>query len=56
MQDNALVLTVGDVKQYPYCPRIVYYTYLSPLRSRPTTYKMREGTLEHERTDRSAWA
>ncbi|MBI1884779.1 MAG: CRISPR-associated protein Cas4 [Chloroflexi bacterium] len=44
------MLTVSDVKQYPYCPRIVYYTYLLPLRARPTTYKMLEGKLEHERT------
>ena len=44
-----LTLTVSDVKQYPYCPRIVYYTYILPLRARPTTYKMVEGKLEHER-------
>jgi len=44
------MLTVSDVKQYPYCPRIVYYTYLLPLRARPITYKMAEGKLEHERT------
>lgn len=44
------MLTVSDVKQYPYCPRIVYYTYLLPLRARPTTYKMAEGKLEHDRT------
>lgn len=41
---------MGDVKQYPYCPRIVYYSYLLPLRARPGTYKMAEGKLEHERT------
>ncbi len=43
------MLTVSDVKQYPYCPRIVYYTYLLPVKARPTTYKMYEGKLEHER-------
>ncbi len=39
------------MKQYPYCPRIVYYTYLLPLRARPTTYKMQEGKLAHERIE-----
>lgn len=47
--DAPLTLTVSDVKQYPYCPRIVYYSYLLPVRARPTTYKMQEGALEHER-------
>lgn len=46
---SPLFLTVSDVKQYPYCPRIVYYSYLLPLRARPATYKMAEGKLEHER-------
>ncbi len=49
--NSPLFLTVSDVKQYPYCPRIVYYTYLLPLRARPTTYKMAEGRLEHERLE-----
>lgn len=47
--DGPLTLTVSDVKQYPYCPRIVYYSYLLPVRARPTTYKMEEGKREHER-------
>jgi len=42
-------LTVTDIKQYLYCPRIVYFTYCMPLR-RPTTYKMEEGKLQHRRT------
>lgn len=42
-------LTVTDVKQYLYCPRIVYFTYCMPLR-RPTTYKMEEGKLQHQHT------
>jgi len=46
-----LTLTVSDVKQYPYCPRIVYYSYLMPLRSRPTTFKMEDGRLAHERIE-----
>ena len=49
------MLTVSDVKQYPYCPRIAYYAYLLPLRGRPITYKMTEGKLEHDRmTEREA--
>ena len=45
-----LELTVTDVKQYVYCPRIVFFTYCLPLR-RPTTYKMEEGKLQHERVE-----
>lgn len=44
-----LTLTVSDIKQYTYCPRIVYFTYCLPLR-RPLTYKMEEGGLQHEHT------
>lgn len=40
-------LTVSDVKQYVYCPRIVYFTACRQLR-RPVTYKMIEGQLGHE--------
>jgi CRISPR-associated exonuclease Cas4 len=43
-----LTLTVSDIKQYTYCPRIVYFTYCLPLK-RPLTYKMEEGDLQHER-------
>ncbi len=43
-------LTVSDLRQYEYCPRIVYFTHcLGLARRRPTTYKMAEGSLEHER-------
>jgi len=41
------VFTVTDLKQYAYCPRIVFYTYCLPL-IRPTTGKMDEGRLAHE--------
>lgn len=44
-----LTLTVSDIKQYVYCPRIVYFTYCLPVR-RPLTYKMVEGGKQHERT------
>jgi CRISPR-associated exonuclease Cas4 len=36
------LLRVTDLKQYAYCPRIVYYTYCLP-GLRPTTYKMEAG-------------
>jgi CRISPR-associated exonuclease Cas4 len=40
-------LTVSDVKQFFYCPRVVFYTYCLHTK-RPTTYKMKEGNLEHD--------
>lgn len=43
-----LPLTVSDVKQYFYCPRVVFYTYCLHSPKRPTTYKMKEGSLEHD--------
>jgi len=42
-----VTLTVSDVKQYHFCPRVVFYTYCLHIK-RPTTYKMTEGSLEHE--------
>ncbi|MCX7855975.1 MAG: CRISPR-associated protein Cas4 [Anaerolineae bacterium] len=42
-----VIFTVTDLKQYAYCPRIVFYTYCLPL-IRPTTGKMEEGRLAHE--------
>ena len=47
---DGLVFTVTDLKQYTYCPRIVYYTYCLPL-LRPTTHKMESGIAAHERAD-----
>jgi CRISPR-associated exonuclease Cas4 len=38
---------VTDLKQYAYCPRVVYYTYCLPL-LRPTTFKMEAGIAVHE--------
>jgi len=46
--DERRLLTVTDLKQYFYCPRVVYYTYCLPL-IRPTTFKMARGTAAHER-------
>jgi CRISPR-associated exonuclease Cas4 len=41
-------LRVTDLKQFAYCPRIVYYSYCLPL-LRPTTYKMEAGVELHEK-------
>lgn len=46
-----LVFTVTDLKQYSYCPRVVFYTYCLPL-LRPTTYKMEAGIAAHEKAER----
>ncbi|MDY6877149.1 MAG: CRISPR-associated protein Cas4 [Chloroflexota bacterium] len=46
-----LIFTVTDLKQYTYCPRIVFYTYCLPL-LRPTTFKMEAGIRAHERAGR----
>ncbi len=47
----SLILTVGDIKQFFYCPRIVYFRYLMPS-FRPTTYKMEEGKLRQKEEER----
>jgi CRISPR-associated exonuclease Cas4 len=49
VQGAPAMLTVTDVRQYFYCPRIVFYRLCQPLR-RPMTYKMREGKLAQDRT------
>lgn len=41
-------LQVTDLKQYAYCPRVVYYRYCLPL-VRPTTYKMEAGIEAHDK-------
>ena len=40
-------IRVSDIKQYFYCPRVVYHTYYTPV-SRPTTHPMQLGAVEHE--------
>ena len=40
-------IRVSDIKQYFYCPRVVYHTYFTPVH-RPTTHPMELGALEHE--------
>jgi len=46
---STLDLTVTDVRQYTYCPRIPFYHHVMPL-ERPTTAKMDIGREEHETT------
>jgi len=40
-------LTVSDLKQYYYCPRVVYYHYVLPVDRRPT-YKMEKGRVAQD--------
>jgi CRISPR-associated exonuclease Cas4 len=42
-----LTLNVSDLRQYTYCPRIVYYHYCLPS-IRPITYKMEAGIAAQE--------
>lgn len=46
---SPLELTVTDIRQHTYCPRIPYYRYVLPL-ERPVTAKMDLGKEEHETT------
>lgn len=46
-----LILTVGDIKQFFYCPRVVYFRYLVP-RFKPITYKMEEGKLRQREEEK----
>jgi len=49
--DAPVALSVSDLKQYLYCPRIPYYQHVLTL-PRPITYKMKHGTLQHLELDR----
>jgi CRISPR-associated exonuclease Cas4 len=40
-------LRVSDLKQYFYCPRVVYYQYVLPVEKKPT-YKMERGKVAQE--------
>jgi len=44
------ILTVSDVRQYLYCPRIVFYRLCQPVKP-PSTYKMEEGRLAQDRIE-----
>jgi CRISPR-associated exonuclease Cas4 len=46
-----LELTVNDLKQFVYCPRIVYYHYVMPVEKKPT-YKMEHGARAEEVIER----
>jgi CRISPR-associated exonuclease Cas4 len=50
---NEALFRVTDLKQYQYCPRIIYYHACLP-DVRPTTYKMQAGIDAHEREKRKA--
>lgn len=45
-----MIVLVSDLRQYTYCPRIVYYHYCLPS-VRPTTYKMESGSLAHNQEE-----
>ncbi len=47
MLDNDHLFTVTDIKQYTYCPRVVYYERCLP-HIRPRTVKMDSGQRAHE--------
>lgn len=44
------MLRVNDLKQYDYCPRVVYYQYVMPV-ERKATFKMEHGKSAEERLD-----
>lgn len=48
--DDPWKIRVVDLKQYEYCPRVVYYQYCLP-GVRPTTYKMEAGIVAQERVN-----
>lgn len=50
MSDELLPLRVNDLKQYEYCPRIVFYNTVMPV-ERKTTIKMGRGTVDEFRLD-----
>lgn len=39
-------INVTDLKQFVYCPRVIYYTYVLPV-PKMTTYKMKHGRQQH---------
>lgn len=48
---SLIPLKVSDLKQYVYCPRIIYYEYLMPV-VKKTTFKMEYGKIEEARIDK----
>jgi CRISPR-associated exonuclease Cas4 len=49
--DAPLPLRVHDLKQWAYCPRIVFYNYITPVGMK-RTYKMQHGRRAEEAIDR----
>jgi len=47
LAETGWLLRVTDLKQFAYCPRVVYYSYCLPL-LRPMTFKMKAGIEAHE--------
>lgn len=47
MLDDRQLFTVTDLKQYRFCPRVIFYEHCLP-HIRPRTYKMDAGRDEHE--------
>ncbi|RME41514.1 MAG: CRISPR-associated protein Cas4 [Caldilineae bacterium] len=47
VEEEALLFTVTDLKQFAYCRRVVFYTYCLPL-VRPVTFKMERGVTAHQ--------
>ncbi|MGH2538793.1 MAG: CRISPR-associated protein Cas4, partial [Candidatus Promineifilaceae bacterium] len=47
---DPFTIRVTDLKQYVYCPRVLYYQTVLPA-VRPTTYKMEEGLALHAETE-----
>jgi len=47
LEEEALMFTVTDLKQFAYCRRVVFYTYCLPL-VRPVTFKMERGAAAHQ--------
>jgi len=50
MEEQKININVTDIKQYIYCPRIIYYTYCQPVHKK-TTYKMDYGSEMHDIVD-----
>ena len=46
MNQEEWLFEVTDLKQYAYCPRIVFYRYCLP-KVRPITFLMEEGIRSH---------
>ncbi len=45
------LVRVNDIKQYSYCPRIVFYQYSMPVEKK-ATWKMERGKIEEDEIDR----